>query len=94
MSTTTTNEDTKWIEKRMAEAIKRAKAMWGTSGWERLTPEMRNAYVCQHVVGAIAAIDFADTYGESSDPAKLLARLVTIGKLCDAALQAETGDDS
>lgn len=76
-------------DNRLARAKSAAKASWG-GAWDKLTPEMRKAYVCMHLVGEFASIDFATLLESSDVPAeKLQKKLVDIGAVCDMAVQQE-----
>lgn len=77
---------------RLKKAEKIARDHWGISGWANLTPEMRNAYVCQALVGLIAQLDFEAAFeGKESDDKseKLMTRLVAITELCHQATLTE-----
>jgi hypothetical protein len=62
-------------EQRAKSCIKQAKAQWGTA-WEKLTPEMRQAFVALALVTTIVGQD-----EESASPD--LQRII---RMCDLAL--------
>lgn len=78
------------FDNRLTRAKAEAKALWGHA-WDRLTPEMRNAYVCRQLVGQIGGIDFEAAFDgkEDLDSRKLLQKLIDLADVCTAALQDE-----
>lgn len=57
---------TNWSEKQAAEAIKKAKAHWGVAGWNNLSDDMRQAYICREIVAVLVGQD-----EDSASPAML-----------------------
>lgn len=71
-------------------AISRAKAHWG-AGWANLTPDMRNAYVCQALVGILAGTDYhaIDTWKPTTDlEVALFSRLTDLEAVFTEAVGA------
>lgn len=76
-------------DNRLARAKSAAKSSWG-SAWDKLTPEMRQAYVCMHLVSEIANLDLASLLdSQEIAPEKMKQKLIDIGAVCDAAVQGE-----
>lgn len=75
---------------RLARAKAAAKSSWGAA-WMKLTPEMRKAHVCMHLVAEIAGIDFKSLLeGQDIEPEKMKQKLIDLAEICDAAMQEES----
>lgn len=72
----------------VTKAIKSAQAKWGQAGWMQLTDDMKNAYVCQAVIGLLAAVDYSEFSPEArADGAKLFSKLERISEITTQAIQ-------
>lgn len=77
-------------DNRLQRAASKAKTRWG-AGWDRLSKDMQNAYLCQALVEELGALDFESTFGDNpigpDITKKLLDRLTGITEVCTKALQ-------
>jgi hypothetical protein len=73
-------------DRHLSQATALAKGYWG-SGWDKLTSEMRIAFVCKYLAGILGNLDFEATFeGTTDTERKLISRLVD---LCSVLHEAQ-----
>ncbi len=87
----TTPDTSKLYADHLDGAMKMAEEQWGR-GWTSLTQDMRNAFVCQALMGSLGLIDFEATFGDrvkTDLEIKLLGRLQALTAIMTAASRSE-----
>jgi len=78
------------FDNRLDRAKTIAKKRWG-NGWDMLSADMQEAFVCRALVGELAQIDFRDAFGdrlgEEGMAERLLEKLEDVGAVCLKALE-------